>query len=595
MGFDYLKEIISGSLKVAMIGVGTLPFTDLFCVFFSFLESAQELIMISYINFDLPGNMQDMLDTLKEFQFSSLLNQTQIKQSNISDYEIEYNIPIPPLKFSQHQISSSFMINSEKILIFSILVPWVFITIVYLLSKQLKTKKNSRILEVFNFFKNWMCFNSLFLIFNNFVQELSLFVALEFRYASFNNWFNTLSFYLCVLILIYHFMMMFWLGKLIKSQIDRIYNHEHLESINFPQEFIGFFQLLKLDKPSGLLYALVRMIRKISFAFLVVFFYDFPQIQILSACILNSCMLLYLGVFHPFRDPFRNFLYQVNECTQMLIFLLLLLTKEIASQRNASLTIGLIVIFMFLGLILMNILIMLIPIILTLLKKCFNLNFFPLEEEMSFLKQIHWFIYRNPQAFAFKEFKKLKNGKIEMDAFAHKQILEETSVQTEKVNITNISNSLTVDSTKELRNELINNENPSAQQDKIEIPELKPENLEQKDKLIEIPESQECEAELEKPGIFVRINKNRKFDFEFVSVDQFMTHQEEKHLKEFCVELENFNKKKEKKIVIGDKNESFRDFVENEPMSPTTLRFEKEDWNIVEQEKKLKHKLPKDF
>jgi len=440
LGFDFLKDVIRGSLYVAMIGAGTLPFTYMFGAFFSFLESAQELIMISYLNIELPGNLQEMLTSLRDFQFSSFVNKggAQIKTTD-NDW-LEFNIPNPPLKFYQRGISSSFLVNSYNIIIFSLMVPWSLIVFVFLVDQRYGEKSNSWILRFFSMVKHWMSYNFLFFLFNNFVQEIALFVALEFYTANFDNWFNQLSFSLCLLTIIYHFGVMIWLGRLINSFIEKLYNDEVLESETFPQEYIHFFEIMDLNNKAALLYPLIRMTRKIMFAFFIVFLYDFPRTQILCCCLLNASMFAYLGFVRPLSESVRNFMSQVCECFQILIFLLLLLSKEIVSQRNASLTIGLIVIFLVMGLILMNLLAMLVSILIMCVKKICNLTLYPLQAELAFLNKIHWFYKTNPQPFAFKEFNKLRNGNIEMNVFGHMQVLTETSMQTNQVDIREIMN-----------------------------------------------------------------------------------------------------------------------------------------------------------
>jgi len=57
----------------SLMGLVSLPFAGLLSVFFKFIEVAQELILILYFNIELPLNLKNMLDFLKNYELSFLL------------------------------------------------------------------------------------------------------------------------------------------------------------------------------------------------------------------------------------------------------------------------------------------------------------------------------------------------------------------------------------------------------------------------------------------------------------------------------------------------------------------------------------------
>ena len=307
----------------SIIGVSALPFMNSIGIFFKFVETSQELILILYLNTDLPLNLQNMLSFLKYYQLSLILppfwlpviQQTQFDKKSISDI---YEIPYPKTKFLYNNISSSFLVNALSLIFVSTIIPWFFILIMKLLRKFrfYEKIKNKKIKKTFIYLENLFCYNLLFTLFLASILENSLYIALEWKNVSFNNAFNIFSFIFSIIYFIYILFMLLWLIKISDNIILEGNKNPLSEKSPIPISFQSIFNQIKCKKRSTIFYVIMRIFKKMFLSFIIVFFYFDLMLQISSVIIITIMTFLYFGVLSTLENKFRNL---ITELIEMLV------------------------------------------------------------------------------------------------------------------------------------------------------------------------------------------------------------------------------------------------------------------------------------
>jgi len=197
---------------ISFIGLFSLVFTTLLGVFFHAIEVAQQLLLILFLKDNLPLNLQQMLDYLKNYEVSFLF--PKIFQHSVENED-------PTSKFSQNDISPLFLDNAFFLIIISFCVPWILVILMLILRKFARFfdrhKKCKRLLTIFD---SLTIFNLFFMLFQNSTQEISLFTVLQLKNIQLSNTFNILSFVFCIVYSLVNLLMIFWLYKLIKQIIS---------------------------------------------------------------------------------------------------------------------------------------------------------------------------------------------------------------------------------------------------------------------------------------------------------------------------------------------------------------------------------------
>ena len=322
------------------MGLVSLPFTGLLSVFFKFIEVAQELIILLYLNANLPLNLGNMLEYLKDYELSFLLpfifkheNENQVKSE----------------KFGQNDLSSLFLDNAFALILISFVMPWFFLSLCLGIKKLFHLDKFKKIAKFIQSTEDFFKYNVIFLLFQNSTQEMSLFFALQLRYFSFSTNIQILSMVLCLLFLILNFYMIFWLIRITKLIIlDKCYS--------IPKEYGSIFENLDINKKYALYYPIVKATKKIFLSFFVVFLYSHPATLLLCLIFLSICMYLFMRIVEPFETKYRNMICEITEFLECCIYGLLFLynTCRLESTDDTALYIGYVTILLVIIIIILN-------------------------------------------------------------------------------------------------------------------------------------------------------------------------------------------------------------------------------------------------
>lgn len=332
------------AIYISFAALISLPFATLLGTFFKFIEVAQELIMILYINNNLPLNMKNMLVFLKTFEMSYLLpgifnnpNENQVNSES----------------FGQNKLSSLFIDNSFTLIIVSCILPWFFFFITCFLEKYPcrieKLEKNEKYKMFLKYMNNFFKYNLIFLLFQNSTQEMSLFIALQLNYISFSNTIRAISSTLCIIILVMNFLMIYWTKKITNRVLINPYSP-------VPAEYSAIFQNLNLAKKAAAYYPMIKFLRKFILSFLIVFLYDRVQILFIGLAFLTIFMYFYIRMVQPYLSKIKNIIGELTEILQCFLYGLLFLYNRIKleSLDDIALYLGYITIFNLITIILLN-------------------------------------------------------------------------------------------------------------------------------------------------------------------------------------------------------------------------------------------------
>ena len=192
-------------------------------------------------------------------------------------------------------------------------------------------------------------YNFVFLLFQNTIQEMSLFFALQLRYISFSSDVEIISSILCILFLIWNIIMILWLRK-ITDQI--IVN----KCFDVPKEYQFIFENLDLTRKHTLYFPIIKICKKFLLSFCVVFLYY--EVAALALCLifLSFSMYLFIRIIEPFENKYRNMVAEMTEILQSCLFGLLFLyyTCRMETTDDTALYIGYLTIIIVVIIIVLN-------------------------------------------------------------------------------------------------------------------------------------------------------------------------------------------------------------------------------------------------
>lgn len=342
----FIQNAQTTAVYVSLVGLVSLPFASLLGIFFKFIEVAQELIMILYLKNDLPLNLKNMLDFLKNYELSYLLP---------SFFENSNDNQLKTGRFAQNNLSSLFLDNAFTLVMISIIIPWFLLLILMIIKKNFDFFPSifKKLRQPLDKFENLLKFNLILSFFCNSTQEISLFIALQLNFISFNNSVTIISFLFCILIFLIHFLVLFWLFKITKQILSK-------EKAAIPKEYEAVFEDLCIERKTALVFPIVKMFRKFLLSFLIVFLYSYLSILVILLCILTVTMYLYIRIVQPYKYQFKNIVSELTEFLQCCLYSLLFLyhNSTLASLDETALYIGYISIFIMIIIILINFIMM---------------------------------------------------------------------------------------------------------------------------------------------------------------------------------------------------------------------------------------------
>ena len=309
---------------------------------------------------NLPLNIKDILDYLKFYEITYLLpNDLQfLHSSSINKTYVER-------KIAENYDSSFFLDNSFNLILISFVLPWILIVLLYIIQRYCSDwiNKRIRIKYILNSFWMFTKYNMVFLLYNNNVQELSLFSALELKVFSFSDIYTIFSNISCLVFMIGNIIMIIWIKKIIKNINNNPYSP-------IPTEYQSIFTNLNLENKYSIYFPLLIILRKFILSFLIVFLYDNLFVLLICLMILTIIMYLIIRIVEPFEKKYRNIISEITELLQCCLYSLIFLYNQnkLGSLDEGGLYIGYIAVFILAIIIALNFGMLMFNMIMTLLE-----------------------------------------------------------------------------------------------------------------------------------------------------------------------------------------------------------------------------------
>lgn len=334
----YLKTSIEYKKKVDMVYQNTkiicyvtlllssIPFywLSLIQLFWFLLDSMQMTNLIVYLNIYLPENAQTILllfaDTNLYF-LSNLLNEAAGISFRSKNFD-EKAIPLitAPEKFDDLMISSLFMLNVGSS-IFIIIILYILYGVLILTLNSTKNVRNKLYQEIMNKIKCFYTQAFLMRIQSIFFWGLCLATCLQFR--SFTT-LNTVYFYNYIIAFvssIYLLIFMFWIFKISNNELAFFHDEKYLKY------YSSLFAESNMDLFIGRNYFLKGCIKKLFFSIVVVFFYDYPYLELMCLVIFQTIDVILTIKYKITKVNILNCFLLFSEFFLMLAFYMTLIIK----------------------------------------------------------------------------------------------------------------------------------------------------------------------------------------------------------------------------------------------------------------------------
>ena len=320
-------------------------------------------------------------------------------------------------KFGQNNLSSLFLDNATSLILASFLIPWIIVLFIKIFKhfclQKIKKRKN-----FFEAIEKFVMYNLIFLLFQNSMQEISLFIALQLKFLSVSNTYNIFSSLFCFLYLGINIVIILWLRKIIIN-ICSIKNSRFLLFDSKFKSYELIFNDLNIENDYTLYYPLIKMIKKYFLSFFIVFLYEEIIALIISLSFLTLSMYLIITIIEPFSDKYRNIVARLTEFLQFLLYLHLFLYQKskISTIDDTALYVGYFTIVILTIIIILNFGMLLVNIILLTFRYFFKINLLQHEIKLGeYLskKMDSWHM----EQFSYEKIRKdVKTGKIYQEIF----------------------------------------------------------------------------------------------------------------------------------------------------------------------------------
>jgi hypothetical protein len=220
---------------VALLGLGSYAVMGLY---FNLIDIGQQLSYLLFLNISLPLNLQDVVEYLYKFNmhifFPNIFHIIGEQSGSIKvestpfGYVSHVEDQEAHIKFGFQSISNSFLANSGGAVFFFLIFPWVLMYLSRFAQKRFSARfalwPRSGFWGILNTLLQFLIkimvrvdfiFGTYFFV----LQEMSLFIFLQFYYTSSKDGFNTASMVLCAIFFTYQLGMLFYILFIIWKEL----------------------------------------------------------------------------------------------------------------------------------------------------------------------------------------------------------------------------------------------------------------------------------------------------------------------------------------------------------------------------------------
>ena len=242
--------------------------------------------------------------------------------------------------------------------------------------------------KILNYCENLLCYNLIFYLFFSSLFEISLYLALQWKYPAFNNAINIASFVFSIIYFGYMIFMFIWLKKVLDNIALIEHNSPSFDSSPIPISFKGFLNIFDHERKSSLYFPLINMAKKNIFCFMIVYLYFDVFFQILGIMILIFAGFIYKRIFMPMKKRHINIKQELNDFLSCFFygFLLIISLRDQKGKDGYSLALGEVCVYLLITLTFLNVAYLIIEMITGLIKYLCKIT--PLSEKYLMLEQV---------------------------------------------------------------------------------------------------------------------------------------------------------------------------------------------------------------
>ena len=413
----YTNQVEQNAIYFSLAGLVCVPLLNFMGIFFRFVDCAQELVLIIFLNTDLPLNLVELLTFTRNFHLSFIIpsfiipDAKKLKNNKtlISD---KYEIPYPQTKFISNNVSSSFIVNGFSMIFIFQIIPWLICFIIYIAKKILPKLKSHKMIKKM---ENLFFYNLIFYFFLSTSLEGCLFLTLQWRNPSFNNALNIFSFVFSILYFGYFIFMLFWLKKVLDDILYIEQNHPSFDYSSIPITFHGILNKHDPERKLSLYFHLINTIKKFCLCFAVVFFYSNVLVQILAMTTIFIGTLFYKRISSPMKNYYLNLKNEINDILSSTIYIFICIFSLSDQRKKEYMLLGQFCVYLLLVITLVNFCYMIAEIIVNSIKYICKLT--PLSEKYKMIKQISKYFLK------FRGIEMILEDHYIIDGVIHKNIM----------------------------------------------------------------------------------------------------------------------------------------------------------------------------
>jgi len=317
-------SLITTIIPIVVFGSGPL--------IMSFLDGAQLLNFLRYINVYYPINVDAFLQSFDNINFKFLPNFFESFWKFV-DVVIPVEGQEAPLRFKELKMTCLYFYNAGSI--FALLVG---ILLGHLLCKFLSKlpNKKSRIVKFAMKMRGFMVYNGYLAFFDSTLYQQGIAIFLQFRKISFFNLWNKTGFIFAAI----HSIIFFGFPVFCYFKTSRLYRISFTENSKFLYHFGFLVEELDTSRRYARMFFIVILLRKMIYTGLLVFLHDWFYYEIFSMIALNLLYIAALIIVRPFTTIVRWKKEVLSEFLLMLTHTSILFIKLYEDDSNKKYTIG---------------------------------------------------------------------------------------------------------------------------------------------------------------------------------------------------------------------------------------------------------------
>lgn len=340
-----IKAVNSPATISFVVSTGPLYIFNTFSFFWLMVDCMQIANFFLYVNYEYPQNLEEYLKILSNANLDFLPNPfdyitgeknekgkgTRVEGGdNLTQGDKNEQYQLAPTRFAKLDMTSSFLKNSGAVTF------WLFVAILGCVAIILaddyfkKSKQTGRVQIYMTKLREGVEYNFLLRVFLMVFLQLTLGSLLQTRNPTFhssNDGFSSILGVFSTIFLLVTFVILFRIVSRLKDAPR-----------SFKEKFDILYEDYKKENLWQCNYPVIALLKKFLMVFILVFFHDFPSVEIVSLALLHLLHVLLLFIIMPFERRLTNAIMIITEFVFAFVFVLVgyLLSLEDEGERVVS-------------------------------------------------------------------------------------------------------------------------------------------------------------------------------------------------------------------------------------------------------------------